>query len=156
MRRRYWDADCFLGWLNGEPDKVPTLEPVIRLAEAGQLEIVTSFVTMCEVLFLRRPDVPRPEQAEQIEAFFEQPYIVPVAVDRVLAEQARKVVWEHAVAPRDAIHVATAHEAGVEQLDTFDQDLIDRAPNYPVRVDRPNVPHQQELLRDNEPTDPEQ
>lgn len=45
-------------------------------------------------------------------------------VDRTLAERARDVVWNYGVKPKDAIHVATALDAQVDQLDTFDEGLL--------------------------------
>lgn len=142
MRRRYWDADCFLAWLNGEEPKASQCQPVIRLAEANELEIVTSDLTLAEVLYLRRPQLPKEEQIRQIEDFFELDYIVLVAVDRETVLEGRRLVWDRGIAPKDAIHVASALRADVEHLDTFDQELIARAADYPLPVGKPNIPDQ--------------
>jgi predicted nucleic acid-binding protein len=140
MRRRYWDSNCFIGWLDDEEDKAGACGTVIREAEAGNLRIVTSVLTLAEVLYLKRSSLPTREQAETIEQFFEHEWIILSNVDRDIAELARRVIWESGVKPKDAIHVASALDAEVEQFDTFDVDLIRRASGYPVKIDYPNLP----------------
>ena len=51
MTRRYWDTNCFLGVLKKEADKETACRAVIREAEAGKLRIVTSALTITEVLW---------------------------------------------------------------------------------------------------------
>ena len=48
--RRYWDSNVFLGWLNDEKDKAPECEGVLDAAEEGKVEIVTSALTLTEVI----------------------------------------------------------------------------------------------------------
>jgi len=47
----YWDSDPFLGWLQEEPDKVTACAGVVSDAENGQTIIVTSALTIAEVLY---------------------------------------------------------------------------------------------------------
>jgi len=138
-RRRYWDAACFIAWLGDEPERVPSLRPILREAEAGNLVIVTSVLTLTEVLWNRRREVPSAEEAEEIEAFFDHEYILLVNLDRDLASRARRIIWERGVRPKDAVHVASALEAEAEHFDTFDDELIMRAASYPIQVGYPNV-----------------
>ena len=49
MDYRYWDAVSFLGWLSEEPDKVPDCKPVLESAEAGNITLITSALTIAEV-----------------------------------------------------------------------------------------------------------
>jgi predicted nucleic acid-binding protein len=123
LNRRYWDSDCFLGYLMEEPDKVGGCQQVIDEAEAGKLVIVTSALTLAEVVWIRgRPKVPADRDARVTE-FFEHDWIVVFELDRKLAEAGRRLVWEQGVRPKDAIHVATALDAKVMQLDIFDTEL---------------------------------
>lgn len=148
MRFRYWDSCCFIGWLKAEADKVTPCRPVIQAAEGGDLKIVTSALTLAEVLRLKGKDPIPAEDAEKVRGFFKQPYIVLYDVDRTVAESAQGVVWNHGVRPKDAIHVATAlaaQAAGIEQLDTFDEPLISlsgKVGNPPLAIGRPNLPEQ--------------
>ncbi|HEX5959128.1 MAG TPA: hypothetical protein VFY92_10820, partial [Hyphomicrobiaceae bacterium] len=74
--RRYWDSDCFLGRLLAEKDKEEGCRVVLTAAEDGKVQIVTSALTIAEVLALRgRPPIP-PSDRAKIEAFFRSDYIV--------------------------------------------------------------------------------
>jgi predicted nucleic acid-binding protein len=50
---RYWDSNCFLAWLQEEGDRVRGCGMVIDAAERGKVRIVTSALTLAEVLWLR-------------------------------------------------------------------------------------------------------
>jgi predicted nucleic acid-binding protein len=148
LRRRYWDSDAFLGYFQEEPDKFPDCETVIKEAQAGRIEIATSALTVAEVLWLRGQARISADKAAKVELFFEHEWIVIYDLDRTLAERARRLVWDHNVKPKDAIHVATALDAGVEQLDTFDRDLHAKSGtigNPPLVIGRPNLPQQLNL-----------
>ncbi len=126
VQRRYWDACAFLGYLSkdGEEEKKDQCESVLRHAAAGKILIVTSYITYTEVIKLKGK-TPIPQDQEQVIAdFFENEYIVPRIVDRQIAELARKLIWDHNVKPKDAIHAATAVKLKIAYLDTFDGDLI--------------------------------
>jgi hypothetical protein len=147
-RRRYWDSDCFIGWLAAEPDKVDDCRTVIRAAERGDLVIVTSSLSIAEVVKLRHRKPIPPADADQVRKFFRQPYIVIRELDRFLGEEAQSMVWDHGVDPKDAVHVATALRVGVEQLDTFDEQLIGKSGaigSPPLLIGRPLVTEQLEL-----------
>lgn len=122
--RFYWDSDCFLGWLQEEQDKVDDCRGVLDEAATGQATIITSALTIAEVLAMRgRMPIPV-AQRTKVEAFFRRESIAVVNVTRRLAEAARGMVWDHGIAPKDALHVATALEAKVDSLHTFDAGLI--------------------------------
>lgn len=54
MILRYWDSCCFLAWLQEEdPVRARGCGQVISEAEAGKLRIVTSSLTLAEVLWIR-------------------------------------------------------------------------------------------------------
>jgi hypothetical protein len=46
-------------------------------------------------------------QAKKIEAFFRHSWIIVREVDRFVAEDARELIWNKNINPKDAIHVAT-------------------------------------------------
>lgn len=141
MRARYWDACAFLGWLKGEQDKLQACQYTIHEAEAGRLKIVTSALTIAEVLWLTgKQPIPKSNR-ETIRKFFEHEWIAVFNVDRSIAEAAQDVVWDYNVHPKDAIHVATALDAHVEQLDTFDgplQQLNESIGSPPLKIGPPD------------------
>jgi predicted nucleic acid-binding protein len=155
LPRRVWDSAAFLGWLQFEADKQAACRPVIRAAEKGELTIVCSSLALVEVLTMRGETPIPKENAEKVEAFFGQPYIVVRNLDRRTAELARTIVWESKVKAKDAAHVATALLAGVDVLETFDGQLINRSPIkcedfVPLEVREPTNPQTQISLLDEE------
>jgi len=50
---RYWDSDCFLGWLQAEADKERECQDVLEAAKDGRVRIVTSALTIAEVLMVK-------------------------------------------------------------------------------------------------------
>ena len=148
--RRYWDSDCFLGWFNDERDKADACAAVIEAAEAGELEIVTSALTLTEVIKLKgHPSLPASRE-ETIRLFFENPFLVIRNVDRQVAEYARHLIWtQPALKPKDSIHLATALLSKVPALDTFDGGLIAldrRLGDPPLRIGHPRLERQGELF----------
>jgi len=143
---RYWDSCAFLGWLSEEPDKIDECRGVIRQAEAGNVHIVTSSLTLVEVIKLRGSKS-LPETFEPtIRDFFKHEWIVVRQLDRFTAEDARQLVWKHGFDPKDSVHVATAIRGGVMRLDTFDDELIARSGAVgDLIIGRPDMVEQLEL-----------
>lgn len=148
MRYRYWDACTFLGWLKREDDKIQECQDALRAAEKGDIKLVTSALTLTEVLKLKGKDPIPMEDAAKVRGFFANEYIVVYDVDRTVAEMAQDLVWQHGVKPKDAVHLATAlttgPAVGIEQLDTFDDELIALSGKLgddpPLKIGRPNLP----------------
>ena len=127
LERRYWDSDCFLGWLQAEDGKVEPCRQVLDIAARGELEIITSALTIVEVLHMRgRQPIPA-DKRQQVIDFFKRSYIIPMSITRRLAEASRDLVWDHGIDPKDALHVATALSAKVDVLNTFDKPLIGKS-----------------------------
>lgn len=126
MDYRYWDSVTFLGWLSDEKDKVPHCRPVLEAAEGGSVVLVTSALTITEVLWPKGHKKVAAQHAKKIEAFFRHSWIIVRELDRFIAEDARELVWNKNVHPKDAIHLATAlrQDVQLDQFDTFDNGLI--------------------------------
>lgn len=142
-----------MGWLKKEPDKYKKCQAVIEKAELGELEIVTSTLTLAEVLYLRKDVEIGPDQSKVIRKFFENEYILLVNVTREVAELAQDIVWGYKVRPKDAIHVASTLKAKVPILDTFDGYLIglnNRIGDPPLLISEPNIQHQEDLFEEKE------
>lgn len=126
MDRVYWDSDCFLGWLLEDAGKTDSCEEVLIDDQDGRLQIVTSALTIAEVLALRfQPKIPV-DRRTAVEGFFKNEFIIVRTVTRRTAENARELVWTHGIAPKDALHVATALEAKLPMLHTFDGGLLNK------------------------------
>ncbi len=127
IEKRYWDSDAFLGFFKEEPDKVDLCEGVLEAAEDGRILLVTSALTLAEVLYVQKqPKLPISKRKE-IDDFFKQPYISVQNVTRNIADMARDLVWDHNIRPKDAIHVATALSCKLKKMNTFDGELIKKS-----------------------------
>ena len=148
MRLRYWDSCCFLAWLQKEgEDRIRQCRQVIDEAQAGKLRIVTSALALAEVLWLKgKPPIPI-EDARTVHEFFQHEWIVVRELDRGTAEDARELVWNEGVKPKDAVHVATAlrvnKDAPLEQFDTYDKDdlwpLSEKLGEPPMKIGPPDL-----------------
>jgi predicted nucleic acid-binding protein len=143
---RYWDSAAFLGWLNREDGRANLCAPVIKAAQRGDVRIVTSSLTIAEVLWIRgRAKLPK-AMHDEINKFFRHRWILIRELDRTIAERARELVWTNAgVKPQDAVHLATAIAGDVEydQFDTFDVDLFSlsgKIGDPPLKIGEPNLP----------------
>lgn len=122
--RRYWDSGCFIAWFKEETGRVDTCGAILNAAEGGDIELVTSAFTITEVVWPKGREKLDARLRKMVTDFFRQPWIIMVQVDRLLAEEAQRLVWEKSVHPKDAVHVASALRAGVYSLETYDEGLI--------------------------------
>lgn len=75
MEQRYCDANIFLGWFNREPDKVEACRGLVQASEKKEVQIVTSAITLTEVIKIKGQPPLEQEKEEIIRGFFEQPFI---------------------------------------------------------------------------------
>jgi predicted nucleic acid-binding protein len=123
----YWDSDAFLGWLQAEPGKAELCAGTLKRADQGEVLILTSALTIAEVLWMRgAPMIPQ-EKADIVRKFFRRSYIRVRNVTRAVSESAQDLVWTHGIKPKDAIHVATALDAAAFALETFDDGLLKKS-----------------------------
>ena len=127
MEKIYWDSDCFLGHFQDEKGKVEKCDGVLQRADRGDVIIVTSALTIAEVLWMRGAPRITKDKAEIVQKFFRRSYIRVYNVTRKIAESAQVLVWDHSIKPKDAIHVATAIYLTVDVLETFDESLIGKS-----------------------------
>lgn len=145
--RRYWDSDCFLGFLQEESGKVDACADVLALCERGEVEIVTSTLSIAEVLMLRPADALPQHRRVKVETIFAKKYVLTIPLTRRIAISARDLVWDYGIAPKDAVHVASAVAANAKTLNTFDRQLIGKnglVGSPPLTIEAPAV-NQQEL-----------
>jgi len=127
VEKIYWDSDCFLGHFQAETGKAEKCDGVLQRAERGEVLIVTSALTLAEVLWLRGEPKLSKEKAVLVQKFFRRSYIRVYNVSRKIAEAAQIHVWDNSIKPKDAIHVATAVHLAADALETFDRDLIGKS-----------------------------
>lgn len=131
-RRIYWDACVWIALIQREKipiaggsieDRDTMCRSVVEAAKKGTIEILTSTLCLAEVC--KNPSI-RATRSDLIADYFESDYILLVNLDRSVGERARALMTSGfaGLKPPDAIHLATAAVSGVEEMHTFDGDLL--------------------------------
>lgn len=137
-RRLYWDSCNFISLISeDEVNRADICQHILEDAERGAAEIVTSALTIAEVIKPKGSPMFTAEKEQKISEFFLHEYILIYDVTREIAESARKLSRQHGLKPRDAIHLATALKAEeVEVFQTWDiSDFADL--DVPIRIEVP-------------------
>jgi predicted nucleic acid-binding protein len=121
----YWDSCVFLDRLKRHPQRIDVLEAITDAADAGDLLIVTSSITIAEVARLPDIDLTTDQQATTINAFFEHPWISVRFVDEVIAKEAQRLKRIEGVSTCDAVHLATALRYRIPVMHTYDGLMTD-------------------------------
>lgn len=140
----YWDSSVFLAWLKPETSRHRQCRDILDEAELGKLRIVTSAITLTEVIKLKGSPKLKAEDEAKIAKFFKQPYLVVYQLNRRIGEDARHLIWLHSkLEPKDSIHLATADYAKVLEVHTFDAKhmipLDGRIGTPPLRICEPQL-----------------
>lgn len=153
---RYWDSDCFLGWFNKEKDKIELCRGTLTKAQNRELKIITSALTLVEVIKIKgKPKLPQ-EKEQKIIEFFENDFIIIRNVDRFLSEFARNLIWTYPqLNPKDSIHLATAVLHNIHIFNTFDNDLLSLNEYIELNdksgkliIKKPDIAHQGNIFKD--------
>jgi predicted nucleic acid-binding protein len=105
----YWDSCCFIARIQREADRIAEVESLTKLAEEEKLIIVTSTLTIAEVLYEPSSELAAENGFNSIKEFFENPWIIMRAPDRRTMELAGEIRLKHPkLQVGDAIHIATA------------------------------------------------
>lgn len=133
--RIYWDADVWLSYINGEGDRLPTLDALLADSSSpkGEIELCTSEISEVEVAFGKAEQDKRAMDSDvekQIDALWaDSEALKVVEYHRAIGIEARKMIrtgvekgWQ--LKPMDAIHLATAKYLGVNEFHTYDKRLL--------------------------------
>ena len=112
-QKPYVESSVFISWVRGEleGDRGLISTDVLNKAEAGNYQIITSYLTIAEVFKKKGTTRLTDEENGKLLRFFESPFITFVEVERIVAEDANKLCRRYhdaKLAPCDAIHVASA------------------------------------------------
>lgn len=140
LPRFYWDACAWIAYIGREMPSADSkftdrrfemCREVLKGAQDGGLEIVTSTFTLAEVC--KRKDTIG--QAGNLSAFFDQPFILLVDVVKPIASraQAMQQAGIAGLKPPDAVHLASAIWADVSVFHTFDKRLLDLSGNFTTK-----------------------
>lgn len=132
LRRIYWDANTFLDELNPNSTHSRLLTELLLRSTTGELEIITSNLTIVEVAFSPAEAAARaldPEEDARIRARWTDPQTVTIIpFNDAIALNARSLMRAAlaigaGLKPADAVHLATAVWAEADVLHTYDRRL---------------------------------
>jgi len=132
LPRIHWDACCWIAYIQREmpsPDcgftekRFELCSQVLKRAADEQVEIVTSSFTLAEVCKMPTSTT---SPSINLPAFFDQPYVFLVNVDKVVGQKAQSLQLSGVgnLKPQDATHIATAQIANIPIFHTFDRKLL--------------------------------
>jgi predicted nucleic acid-binding protein len=123
----YFDSCVFLAWLKDEENRANLVEELFEEARKGEIKIITSTLTIAEVLNIQGVKSPIPkERRDDVRRMFQNEWIITKGVNRRLAESSQEMVWEHGIKPKDGIHVATALAYKIPVFLSYDDNLVKR------------------------------
>jgi len=139
--RFYWDANIFLSYINNEAARAPNIEALLGRAERGEIEILTSTITIAEVAFAAAE-----QQGHALDPAIEQkiaalwgPPIKLVEFHAAIGSRAAGLIrtavanaWS--LTPLDAVHLSSAQQMTVDAFHTYDGGLAKYAPlvGFPI------------------------
>lgn len=134
-RHIYWDAPVWLSYINGDADRLPTLDALLANSSSsnGTIEIHTSTVSLVEVAFAKAEqdkkalDLTVEQQIDELWA--DRAALKLVELHEAITREARQIIrlamtrgWS--LKPIDAIHLATAKCSQCEEFHTYDAPLL--------------------------------
>ncbi len=122
MSSIYWDTMLFVYWLEGHPVHAARMSQIHERMEERGDTLSTSALTLGEALtgLYKRGAL---EMAAEIRDAFLSPQIKLLPFTPGTADHYARIRGVHRVSPADAIHLASAAEAGVDLFLTNDQRL---------------------------------
>ena len=155
----YWDANCFVSYIEGDTTRVPVLRALLDEAanNKGQLAIVTSIISRVEVAYAaseRDAQALSADVERRIDELGADDAVVRVVeVHPLIVQGARDLI--RSSVPRgwtglkgnDAIHLATARFMKVAEVHTYEARGVWKryepevgCPIAEPRTDRPYIP----------------
>jgi predicted nucleic acid-binding protein len=127
----YWDACVPLSYINGMPDRVQHIEPMMEKS-GTDFQIITSVLSITEVAFAKMEQdkkVLEPEIERRIKLLWEAGSPIKIVeFYELIAFRAQRLIraaleksWQ--LKPADAIHLATADQLAVKEFNTYDDGL---------------------------------
>ena len=130
----YWDSSVFLSYINGEEERIQTVDSILDDIEHsdGKKKIVTSAMAKTEVAFSQNEKTHKTlddDTEEKINALWEDESVIAIIevhpyISNLSRDLMRRSVlkgWK--LTTVDAIHLASAQWVGAKEVHTFDSKL---------------------------------
>ncbi len=127
-KRVYWDACVFISYFDKTPSRIVTIDDLLAQSKSGDLEIVTSTLSIVEVAFniAERTAGLIPQVVADMDAFWRDTDVVTLIEPSVpIARQARSLI-RYAMDNKlkkircpDATHLASAQNTGCVEIHSY-------------------------------------
>jgi uncharacterized protein len=123
MSRVYWDTMLFIYWLEDHPEYARRVDAIRSRMEERQDQLITGAFTFGEVLagVYRKGN---PQLADDSRRLLRSVVAEVVPFTLETADRYARIRGTTAVAPADAIHLASAAQAGTDLFLTNDKRLV--------------------------------
>ncbi len=136
--RRYWDSCNFISLIaEDEADRAEICQHILEDAEAGRLVIITSTLTIAEVIRMRGKPMLTEDEETTIGNFFLHSYILMYDVTRVVAENTRQLARRYGLRPNNSVHLSTALLSDADVFETWNTRDFERIQGVPIEVRTP-------------------
>ena len=129
-RRVYWDACVFLSYVEERAGRADAIELFLEDADKGNVEILTSTISIVEVAFAKQEKDKRAldvaAETRINELWGASSPVKLVEYNPTIAFRAQRLVRESVIRPgktlkpMDAIHIATALVMEIDEIHTYD------------------------------------
>jgi predicted nucleic acid-binding protein len=117
------DTGPLIYYIEESPSFLPKVAPFFEAAERGEFRIVTSFITLIEVLVHPVREGRRDLAQQYRDVLLHAPNLMAIPVDGDIAEEAAKLRAHFKLRTPDAIQMATAIQSGASWFFTSDGTL---------------------------------
>lgn len=146
FKSAYIDSNVLISVVKEEPG-FEAAASVLKYAQAGRFEIMTSTVTFVEARGNRLVEPVSEKIENELRSILEHSCMIPVDLDRTCALLARRIGLTHRLKTWDAVQFASALQSEAEVFFTLDGD------DFPIGeylesvwVDRPYLPGEDDLF----------
>lgn len=131
-KRIYLDANVMLSYIDGDADRLPEISELFRRGDQGQVELITSALSIVEVAFAGSEGEAHqmdPETEKNIDRLWDPASPIAIAeFHRLIGYQARTLMRTAAgdgfsLKSHDAVHLATAMNRQCDECFTYDAKL---------------------------------
>lgn len=146
----YWDASAFLSYFNAIQNRLAALNALLADASSGKIHIVTSVVSIAEVVYSADKQGVKhlsDEAFARIDTLMHNRGIVTlIEVSPVIARRARNLQREglssgRFLSPMDSIHLATASlmEPAPAEIHTYDEEWAPWTTHLDIPIVKPQT-----------------